>query len=308
MFERHLASVLRYQMLFYFQQIYNPENMIKQLILPLLLLPYCAIAAHHFQDIIFQEGNLPAAQERAAREGKLYFVHFTATWCMPCQWMEQNTFTDPALSDYVNAHYLAVKMDFDSKEAEKYKKLYNVVSLPSMLIFNTKGDLIDRHDASLDATALLKILYDHNKSDNRSTLTTHQAQPSSAAVVKVTYNSEKISRPALIPDNNPDPIYYEPPVANPQPPTTKPDISAPRASGNYAIQVGVYSEFANAQKSQVRMEQRFEQVGRIQQMHQNGKTLYRVMIGAFETKAAAEKYLLYLESQSVRGFVKNMDN
>lgn len=300
---------------FYFQQIYNPENMIKQLILPLLLLLYCRMAALA-QPIHFLDGNLSMVQERAAREGKLYFLHFTASWCMPCQWMEENTFTDAVLSDYVTGHYLAVKMDFDSKEAESYKKLYNVTSLPSLLIFNAKGILIDRHQTSLDATTLLKILYENESKYPAQAITVN---------IEVSNNNEQISRPALIPDasssvdyqtasykpqatsSEPPATSYQPPVASSQHPVTS-DQSAPRSPGKYGIQIGVYGELANAEKSQERMERQFKKVVQIDEILQNGQTLYRVMLGAFENKEAAEKYLLYLDSQSVRGFVKNIDN
>lgn len=294
--------------------------MIKQLILLVLLLPYCATAASSLP-VQFIDGDLVSAKERAAREGKPYFVHFTASWCMPCQWMEEYTFSDAALGDYVTKHYLAVKLDFDSKEAGTYKDLYNVTSLPSILIFNAKGNLIDRHEATLDATRLLKILYDNNKSDNLAQTTYAPATTSVpvASTVKVSYNEDKISRPALIPD---DPTATTNPITTPPAntnkrtfeasatakPADKPVISAPRASGNFAIQVGVYSDFDNAERSQNRMEQRFAQIVRITELRQDSKTLYRVMVGAFETKESAEKYLLYLENQGVRGFVKNIDN
>ncbi|MDX1939559.1 MAG: SPOR domain-containing protein [Saprospiraceae bacterium] len=289
--------------------------MIKQLILPLLLLPYCAMAAFA-QPVHFLDGNLSLAQERAVREGKLYFLHFTANWCMPCKWMEENTFTDAVLSDYVNEYYMAVKMDFDSKEAEQYKKLYNVTSLPSLLIFNAKGILIDRHQTSLDATTLLKILYENESK--------YPAQ-AVAGNIKISNNNEQISRPALIPDASLNSDYlaasHKPqatdtkhpvtsnqlPAASSEPPVAS-DQSAPRSAGKYGIQIGVYSELANAKKSQERMERQFKKLVQIDEIQQDGKTLYRVMLGAFESKEAAEKYLLYLDSQSVRGFVKNIDN
>ena len=127
-----------------------------QLLLPLLLLPYLAMATV-LTDVEFLPSTAEA-QARATQEGKLYFVHFTASWCVPCQWMEENTFVDDAVSTFVKDNYLAVKMDFDDANSANYKKRYQVTSLPSLLVFNAKGELIDQYKTSLSKDELLQIL------------------------------------------------------------------------------------------------------------------------------------------------------
>lgn len=289
--------------------------MVKQLIFPLLLLP-CLLAAYN-NNVNFIDGNLPAAQARALQEGKPYFVHYTATWCMPCQWMEEHTFQDVALAGYVAENYLAVRMDYDSKEADTFKKQYDVTTLPTTLIFNAEGHLLSKHENSLDAAQLLKILYEHRQS-----LRPQQPRISAPPARTVAYQKKEqdISRPALIPDEMPatkPSARNETTTATARPdayrlqPTESvqnPSTSAPRSVANYAIQVGVYSDADNAKRTQTRMAQRFDQFTRIQELDQNGKTLYRVLVGAFEQKTEAENYLHYLKQNDVKGFVKNVDN
>lgn len=294
---------------FIFLTICNPENMIKQLLLPLLLMP-CVLAAFPNDSVNFIDGNLSEAQQRAFRANKPYFVHLTADWCMPCQWMDEHTFTDAALIGYIAENYLAVRMDYDSQEADLFKKRYNVTALPAILIFSADGQLLDRHEASLDAPQLLKILFENQQAIGGKTTANTPASP---PVRTVAYNSDDISRPALIPDAEAPPHKRRTPSENeyqlrPSGATSRPTTAAPRSTATYAIQVGVYGDYDNAFRMKSRMVDRFDQLVRLKTMQHNGKKLYRVLVGTFEDKSAAADYLQYLQRQGVKGFVKNIDN
>lgn len=278
-----------------------------QLILPLLLLPYWVMAAQS-TDVKFST-NLAEAQARALRENKLYFIHFSATWCMPCQWMEENTFTNDTLAAFVQDYYIAVKIDFDDPKAATYKQQYKVTSLPSLLIFNAKGEVLDRFETSLSKDELLQALRKHV------TLQPRAAGTSSAIAMPVTYtntNSGKISRPALIPEEaktlaKSNVKTLAPPVETTNAAQEK-QAKSMAPSAQFAVQVGVFSDYANAQRTQTRMEQRFKQPVQLTKMTQNGKIFYKVLVGKFEEKEDADQFLASLSAQSVRGFVKNIDN
>ena len=47
------------------------------------------------EGIEFFQGSFTSAKLKASEEGKLFFLDFTASWCTPCKWMEETTFTDP---------------------------------------------------------------------------------------------------------------------------------------------------------------------------------------------------------------------
>jgi thioredoxin-related protein len=276
----------------------------KQLTLLLLLLPHLAMAAAS-TDVPFMT-NLAEAQARASREERMYFVHFTATWCAPCQWMEQNTFTDEALVAYVQDHYLAVKIDFDDPNTAAYKKRYKVTSVPSLLIFNSKGVLLDRYETSLTKEELLQALQKNNLNASA------PKKGKAVAIKNARFESGSISRPALIPEDadlsakpatNTEPNYSKAPKYNV--PMTK---EASIVKNIYSIQVGVFSDFANAERSRTRMEAQFDQPVQIMENYQNDKKLYKVMLGKFEQKEIADDFLQQLTNQSIKGFVRNIEN
>lgn len=275
----------------------------KQLAL-LLLLPYLAIAVAS-SNVPFLT-NLDETEVRANREERMYFVHFTATWCAPCQWMEQNTFTDEALADYVKDHYLAVKIDFDDPNTAVYKKRYKVRSVPSLLIFNATGELLDRYETSLTKEELLQALQKNNPSPSTTRKVT-------AVAVKNTHlESGNISRPALIPedaDGNAKPAaitdYKYPTAPKYSAPVTK---ETSTEKNIYSIQVGVFSDYNNAERTRSRLALQFDSPIQIIETIQNEKKLYKVMLGKFEQKSAADDFLQQLNNQAIKGYVKKLED
>lgn len=263
----------------------------------MLLLPYLAMATA-LNDVPFT-ANLAEAQTRATRENKPYFVHFTATWCAPCRWMEENTFTDVELATYVHDNYLAVKIDFDDQQTESYKKRYNVTALPTVLIFNAKGELLDRYGTSMSKEELLQALQKNNPNPVR-------PQKIAVATKSAPVEAGTISRPPLIPEGAI--LVHQQPAIKPTTRASLPKSAEPIPTLQFSIQVGVYSDDANADRSRSRMEARFDQPVKIVESRQNDKKLYKVMVGNFENKVAAEAYLERLNAQGVKGFVKNIDN
>jgi len=259
----------------------------------------------------FFKGSLNVVKNKAATEGKLYFVDFVASWCMPCRWMDETTFTDPALVKYVEDNYIPVKVDIDDFDGYAYKQVYGIKLLPSILIFNSKGEIVDRYEESLPPSKLLAILKKHNTAANR--VKTKTAAP----VAKPTVN-----RPKLEP--TPTPATKPKPTAKPTPPpATKPSKPAAstvvstgeglyrfkvsrQASKGYSVQVGVFGDYGNVLIEAAKLEKKFKEPVLVHIAQLNGKKVYRVMIGEFSNPSSATEFRTYVKNSGTDCIVKDL--
>ncbi|MBX2877702.1 MAG: thioredoxin family protein [Saprospiraceae bacterium] len=118
-------------------------------------------------NIPFLQKDLTEVRQMAAQEGKLYFAHFSAEWCMVCDWMEENTFTDPTLEAFVQDNYLPVRINFDEVQNQRYNEQFQIKVLPTILVFNSQGILLDKIQYSIEANELLRVLQKHNLARNK---------------------------------------------------------------------------------------------------------------------------------------------
>ena len=90
------------------------------------------------------------------------------------------------------------------------------------------------------------------------------------------------------------------PVAN----TNQVNILA-NAPNSYAIQLGSYGDFGNAERHVVRLQERgFDQIFIFQEVTDNGQTLNRVIVAPFRTNTEAQTYLDELQRvYQMRGLV-----
>lgn len=100
----------------------------------------------------FADLELEAALARAKKEEKLLLVDFTAVWCPPCRKMEKETWPDPKVAAWLEAHAVAIQLDVD--EYPELSKQYEIESIPTVLAWRG-GELFDRSVGFKDAKDFL---------------------------------------------------------------------------------------------------------------------------------------------------------
>lgn len=220
---------------------------------------------------VLERGDFEKAQLKAKEENKLLFLDFYATWCGPCQWMDETTFKDQEVLTLLNQNYVAVKVNIDDFEGFELKSKFDIRYLPTMLIFNQNGVLIERVEETLGA-AKLKDLLSESTANNKSEII-HAVNMSPKEV----FNKEKVEAVT---------------VSNP----VSPDVKAPEIH-IYRIQLGVFASLQNAIKMQKGLKQRFTETIEISEVKINGKIVYKVLFGKFNALSDAESYQLMLKNQ-----------
>lgn len=84
------------------------------------------------------------AQKKASDQMLMLFVDVYATWCGPCKMMDSEVYTDPAVAEYMNAHYVSVRMNGESAYGELYASEQQLEGYPSMFIFSDEGERVSK--------------------------------------------------------------------------------------------------------------------------------------------------------------------
>lgn len=294
----------------------------------ILLLLLCAPTLFFAQstEASFFENDMESVRRKAAAAGKLYFLYFSADWCMPCQWMEENTFSDQRLQAFVSLEAMAAKVDIDAPLGRARQKLHQVTTLPTILIFGAQGRLLHRCEETLSAEELLTLLQSFNQPENcRISVASPKVEEASPleGVQMVTPTTLPPGRGDLrLPTREPEspPVIARPVVNVHQefgslpamstetyPPAPLPDMEDDRpAIPAYGIQLGAFRERLNALRLMNRLERKVDGKIEIRRASQNGQVLYKVITGRFSSRAEALEQLQKLKVIAVKGFVVRM--
>lgn len=82
--------------------------------------------------------------EQAKREGKPAIIDFTAEWCVACKELDKHVFSHPDVLSEAE-RFVAMKLDATELDeaTEALFKRYSVMGLPTVLFFDSDGELLD---------------------------------------------------------------------------------------------------------------------------------------------------------------------
>jgi thiol-disulfide isomerase/thioredoxin len=102
----------------------------------------------------FRDLGLDRARQVAAEEGKrLILVDFYTVWCEPCKKLDQTTWKDEGVLDWLSREAVCLKVDAEKDEA--LAETYRVNAYPTLLLIRPDGTEIDRLVGYRDAPTFL---------------------------------------------------------------------------------------------------------------------------------------------------------
>jgi len=90
--------------------------------------------------------NVPFADAlaKAKADGKQLFVDCYTTWCGPCKMMTNKVFPQAEVGEFMNQHFVCLKVDMEKGEGPELAKRYEVAAYPTMLILKDDGTEVNR--------------------------------------------------------------------------------------------------------------------------------------------------------------------
>lgn len=274
------------------------------LVISFLILSFFAKAnSSLFKTLTIEEG-----QAQAAYQQKLLLVHFTANWCMPSKWMEENTFQQPEVRQYLDQDFLAIKVDVDLPQGFSDKENYQIVSLPTILIFSASGKLLDRIEGIATPENLLAYLKKYNQPQNRWARRPQMAP--AQQIVSSQPDFSHLDKPAFA-TSEPSPKATSKVIAPslPMPETEailsdtdeKPVIKINREE--YGVEVAVLQEYSSVIRYVRNLERKLDQKVYIILRYQGQAKNYHVIVGAYRSRQEAYRLRSLLMEHQIRGDV-----
>ena len=240
-----------------------------------VLIGNMTVTASSTNKIKFVDVKVEEALAKASKEGKLVFMDFYASWCTPCKWMEKTTFTDSRVTSKLNDNFIAVKVNIDDVEGFQMKNRYEVNFLPTILILNSNGKMVERIEQTMIADELVGILDLHNSPENK-------------VVIKHDFNKS----PKRI--NGGQDVEEEDPWTISQKDYRR--YAEMEEKRNYRVQVGAFTEYNDAHERVLYLRNTFIEPIVVLNDFRDDKVIFKVMLGQFDSASEADSFCKILKT------------
>ncbi len=98
---------------------------------------------------------------KASTDGKLVLLDLEAVWCHWCHVMEKTSYSDPRVIDWIQKHYIAVKVDQDARP--DLSNRYEDYGWPATIVFDSTGKELTKKSRYIKPDATLAMLQGFTK-------------------------------------------------------------------------------------------------------------------------------------------------
>lgn len=211
--------------------------------------------------------------KKANEEGKMILLEFYADWSAPCRWMQETVFNDTDVNTILSNGFITKMINIDDIDGFELKSLYEVMVIPTILIFNTNGKMIERIEKTITTGELIEVLELHNNHRNE-------------VKIKHSINSSpSVNKSATKASNNFQENYL------------KYVESDENTLKNYRMQMGIFENFENAFEKVQKLKTTFLEPIIVVNDYKNDKVRYKVMMGEFSTLSEAESFRKILNNE-----------
>lgn len=105
-----------------------------------------------------------AKYENSLSNNHKMIIDFYADWCIPCKELDARTFPDPEVVR-LSKNFDNYKVDLTksmSEKTERIRKQFNILGMPTILIINSKGKIVNRITGFISAKEFVKIISNVN--------------------------------------------------------------------------------------------------------------------------------------------------
>lgn len=110
------------------------------------------------QSGFFEELDLTQAKSEALKQKKKIYIHFTASWCMPCKWMDENTYNKPSIIQEIKENFIPIKINIEENEGKNFKTSFGVTILPTIMLTDHLAKPLAKVETSMSGDQLLEWL------------------------------------------------------------------------------------------------------------------------------------------------------
>jgi thioredoxin-related protein len=156
-------------------QIDTMDN-IKKLLWPLILIAPLLSSAQGSDSLEKSRGiqwttglSWEQVKQKAIKENKYIFLDCFTTWCAPCKIMDVTTYTDESVGNYLNDHFISVRVQMDQtkkddvlvkkwyKDAVAIHNEYHIDAYPTFVFLSPQGIIVEKDQGVKQPNAFVAL-------------------------------------------------------------------------------------------------------------------------------------------------------